>query len=107
MLSEISQIFLNFRNTVGKDAEGTIPLINNVLFFVTYTLSRIAFFPFCFIGHIRASYDYDYANSALYNKLIFWEIIVTFGVIWLLNIFWYTFIVKGIIKILKGDSSVA
>ena len=46
MLCEISNVFLNFRDSIlGKDATGILPTVNNLLFFVTFTLFRVLYFP--------------------------------------------------------------
>lgn len=55
MLCECSQIFLNVRNTIGKQAKGMFPLLNNLSFIGSYTLLRIILFPWLIVMHFKAA----------------------------------------------------
>lgn len=53
MICEGSQIFLNIRNTMGKNSKGLIPLLNNLCFVLFYTVFRIILFPWLMLIHVR------------------------------------------------------
>lgn len=63
MTCELSQIFLNIRNVMGKESTGLIPLVNNLLFFVTYTVFRIILFPWLIASHIQSGKLYNLWNK--------------------------------------------
>ena len=63
MTCELSQIFLNIRNVIGKEATGAFPLINTVFFFVSYTLLRVVLFPLLIALHYEGSKQYDLWNT--------------------------------------------
>lgn len=107
MICEFSQIFLNTRNIIGRDATGIFPLVNNVVFFITYTLLRIYLFVNVISGHIYSERYWDVfgwrgtgTNYTLTTKICFVAIASFFSLIILLNFFWYSIIVKGICKLL-------
>ena len=107
MICECSQVFLNARNVVGREAEGILPLINNITFFISYTFLRIYLFVNIISGHIYAERywdvygwrgtgtNYSQTVQACYTLIAFF-----FAAIILLNFFWYTIIIKGICKLL-------
>ena len=63
MICELSQIFLNLRNVMGKGATGLIPLVNNLCFFTTYTLFRVTLFPWLIVAHFQSAKLYDLWNK--------------------------------------------
>ena len=70
MVCEVSQVFLNVRNAYfGKHATGTMPLINNILFVVSYTIFRMMFFPILIISHFKAADQWDLWNTGKYSSL--------------------------------------
>lgn len=47
VLTEISTIFLNYRSMFSKnELNNLIPMVNQVLFFITYTIFRMFLFPY-------------------------------------------------------------
>lgn len=52
MLCEISTLFLNIRYSMGKDAEGLFPTINSTCLFLSFTFTRVTYFPM----HINAHF---------------------------------------------------
>ena len=63
MICEVSQVFLNIRNTIGKESTGLFPLINNLVFFITYTLFRVVLFPWLIVCHFKSAKLYDLWNK--------------------------------------------
>lgn len=125
MLCEMSQIFLNLRNVLGKNATGLIPMINMALFLITYTLFRIVLFPALIVMHFRFTYYFDLWNTGKKIELtnvpagtsqqaisqaqtsltvqICWVILLGFFLlICALNLFWYKIILKGVYRIVTG-----
>lgn len=122
MVCEFSQIFLNLRNTLGKHITGLIPLVNNLIFFATYTVLRVILFPWLILIHFKASKHYDVWNTGKLGTLntadgsdrvptsrvhqVCWIVVVSFFFgVYLLNLRWYTFIVRALIKVIKGDTT--
>lgn len=125
MLCEMSQIFLNLRNVLGKNAAGIIPMINMALFLLTYTLFRIVLFPSLIVMHFRFTYYFDLWNTGKKIQLqpvpggpnrpaprtltpfsvqFNWVILLGFFLmICALNLFWYKLILKGVYKIVMGQ----
>jgi hypothetical protein len=55
MVCEVSQVFLNIRNTLGKHSKGILPLLNNVMFFISYTIFRVVFFFILIVSHFKSA----------------------------------------------------
>ena len=60
MLAEGSNIFLNHRTILGKKNTSNLALINNVLFFVSYTVFRILYLPTLIREHLEVTSFYDW-----------------------------------------------
>jgi len=102
MMCESSMIFLNYRNMLGKNNwKGTLSMINSVVFFLTYTVFRIVLFPILIYSHIKYRSIYDFYSMSFIYKAYWWFSVLLFTVIICLNIFWYKFIVKGIVALFK------
>lgn len=104
MLCELSTLFLNIRFNMGKKAEGLFPFINSVCLFLSFTFTRILWFPLLINAHF-------YASLMLYNPfaqswvhILAWIIVtLSFTSVFLLNLYWYQFLVKGFSNILFQD----
>ena len=59
-ICELSIIFFNIREMIGKDAKGIFPLINNLLFFATTTLTRVIMFCMILFNHWKAKEFYKF-----------------------------------------------
>ena len=106
MICEFSQVFLNTRNVIGRDATGLFPMINTVLFFISYTFLRIYLFVNVILGHMYAERYWDVygwrGTGTSFSPLTKWcyTLIATFfSLIIMLNFFWYSIILKGFCKI--------
>ena len=63
MLCEWSMIFLNVRTFLGKKATGTLPLLNNICFFGSYTIFRVIMWPILAYHTYNSKTYYDFANE--------------------------------------------
>ena len=104
MLPEFSNIFLNIRTILGKDAKGTIPAVNSICFFISYTICRIIYLPMVAYPFFYATTFYDFGKTSLYHKVAFMIVFIFYIMIYLLNLYWYKFILKGLVKLLRGSN---
>lgn len=89
MLSEISGVFLSIRNTIGKDAEGVFAFVNNIMFFVTFTIFRIIHFPFPIYNYLKSPYEFNWEGFTTFNYIFHYILASAFFGICFLNIYWY------------------
>ena len=77
------------------------PMINQIMFFITYTVFRVFLFPY--VTYL-AFYDYYNVWSivALDRKLASLINCLTWVSVLLLNIYWYALILKGLKKLIQG-----
>ena len=100
MLCEISTLFLNIRYSMGKDAEGLFPLVNSTCLFLSFTFTRVTYFPMHINAHFQSMRYYDpFAQSPL-HVFAWCFVLILFTAVWFLNLYWYQFMVKGFTKVL-------
>ena len=63
MICELSQIFLNIRNILGKKNTSLISSINKILFFVSYTILRVIGFPYLLWIYFQTLNFYNFWNT--------------------------------------------
>ena len=96
-------------------------MINNCFFVLSYTLIRVIGFPWMIVIHIVSLNYYDLFNKGTYKNMpddvrskhvtttrhqYSYFILVSFFIaVYCLNLFWYSFVVKGFVKMFKGDPS--
>lgn len=102
MLSEISGVFLSIRQMIGKETKGTFAFVNNILFFLSYTVFRMLHFPFCLRNHLRSPYQHNWEGMTEFNIVLHYVLAAAFLGICFLNVFWYRFIVRGLMKLFKN-----
>ena len=91
---------------MGKKATGLIPTINVACFFLSYTLFRAMLFPFITISLPIVWYKNFYAIDVPYKHGVFLILgFVMFGVVTVLNLFWYSLMLKVVYKMVVGDDS--
>ena len=103
MLSEASGVFLGIREIIGKKTQGTFALVNNILFFLSYTAFRILHFPFCLRNHLINPYQFNWEGWTQFNIVLHYVLTTAFVGICCLNLFWYRIIVKMLIKLFKNE----
>ena len=109
MFCELSTIFLNYRSMYTKEElNSTVPLINQIMFFITFTVIRIMIFPILSaMLAITAYMTWDQLDGV--KKVTATITVVFFWIMLALNLYWYSLIIKGLRKlliangILKGD----
>ena len=100
LLCEISTLFLNYRSMYSKEElNSTMPMINQILFFITFTVIRVFIFPFfAFMLFINAYMAWDKFDFT--RKIAATITVMQFIAMILLNLYWFTLILKGIKKLL-------
>ena len=68
LTSEISTIFLNIRNLIGKYDNSLFSIINKFFFLISYTVLRIIGFPFLIYIHYYSMSLYDFWNTLSIEK---------------------------------------
>jgi hypothetical protein len=103
---EISNFFITQRDIMGKhNWKGPVANLNMLLFFVTYTLSRVFLFPVIIVlawthmQRFEGLLKMDYLRLALTAANF-----ILFFLIYLLNLFWYKIILKGVMNVASGKS---
>ena len=102
-ICELSIIFFNIREIMGKDGKGIFPMINNLLFFATTTLTRVFMFFMLFVNHFKASKYYNFDKESSFHKAMFWIVFFIFLAIYGLNLFWYKILLNTTYKIIFSD----
>ena len=102
MLSEISTIFLNYRDMYQKEERGQTALyrVNFFIFVLTFTVFRIFLFPYCIYlagKDIQLTWEY----LTMVRKLSIVLMIAFFAIIFVINLFWY----KIILSVFKKNMS--
>ena len=100
---ELSTFFLNYRSMYSKDRlNDTVPLINQIMFFISFTIIRVFLFPiFSMMLFIQAYMTWDQLDgikkvTATITVTFFWAMLA-------LNLYWYSLIVKGLKKLLIAN----
>ena len=98
VLSEMSTIFLNYRSMYTKEQlSDLVPQINQITFFVLYTVFRMILYPYGIYVLVKMQYySWDY-NTQMRRQFLFitiFEYVAMFA----LNIYWYKLILVGLLK---------
>lgn len=100
VMSEISTIFLNYRSMFGKEQmQEVLPQINQVIFFITYTIFRMFLYPYGTYILIKIQY-YGWPYTTQFKKNCLWVTIVEYLAMFALNVYWYKLIVVGLLKMI-------
>ena len=103
LLCEISTFFLNYRTMYTKEElNQPTPMVCQILFFITYTLIRIFFFPIS--GYhilIYLNMTWDKLNTIRKMAAVFNS--VNYVLMLGLNLYWYGLILKGLRKLLESN----
>ena len=100
LLTEVSTLFLNYRSMYPKDRiTETIPQINQLLFFITYTVFRVFFFPPATRMLISHTW-YTWGRISTTRTVLAIITTLFFLAMWVLNMFWYMLVLKGLFRML-------
>lgn len=91
------------KEILGKKAEGPWVMLNNVCFFITFTFLRVLFFPLHINAHFHTPLYYDVLAQSPFEIFAFGFAIFLFFGIWLLQLYWFQFILKALRRILNGE----
>jgi hypothetical protein len=102
LICEISTVFLNYRSMYDqKDLQKPIPLINQLLFLITFTLTRMVMLPIIayltLIMMINLWDDLPVIRQVSGCMMFFISCMMI-----VLNVYWFTLILKGFVKALKA-----
>ena len=100
LMTEISTIFLNFREMYPKDKLGdTVPSVLKILFFILYTIFRMIGFPY---GLYRLGLlgFYIWDKVGWFRQTCWGLTFMLYLAMMGLNIYWYFLILKGVGKLL-------
>ena len=97
----------------------SIPFFNNLMFTFAFTLIRVIGFPWMILIHLKHLDHYDLWNKGTYkdmkddirskhvttkhHQIAYCTLLIFFIMVYLLNLFWFTFIVKGFMRLIGGD----
>jgi hypothetical protein len=99
---ELSTIFINYRSITKKEnLSNFLPMINQVTFFLTYTVFRVFLFPWILYLMLTSIY-YSWAYLPLIRKGTSIVTVVLFCALWILCLIWYRLILIGIYKLFLG-----
>ena len=102
---EITQPFFSLREFKGKNEwTGPWSLLNNICFFVSFTFARFLFFPMILVAHWKCGYLFDLASQSGFKQFAYYFNASFFVGIVILNSMWYRIILRGVIKLLKGET---
>lgn len=88
---------------MGKKAEGPLVMANNICFFITFTFLRVLFFPFHINAHFHTPLYYNVFAQSPFEIFAWIMALVLFLGIWLLQLYWFQFILKALKKIINGE----
>ena len=98
MLCELSSIHLTIRELLGRKAKGTFATANAIMLFVTFTIFRICYFPIQINAHLQTAKFHDPLKKSAIYIFAWYSSPVIFSLVFLLNCYWYQFLLKGVVK---------
>lgn len=102
LLCEISSIFLSFRGMqLDKKSTHWCSVLNQFLFFLTYTLFRIIFFPYLGFRMVPGTMAIWHMTSVWRRAMITISYILTL-LLYILNVYWYILIVRNVCKMIES-----
>ena len=100
---ELSTFFLNYRTMYSKEElNKPIPLVNQIVFFITFTLIRVMIFPIL-------AYMLVITIGTTWHVLPTWRkgtaviLLMQFVLMFSLNMYWYSLVLKGLKKLLEAN----
>merc|ERR1712086_923272 len=102
LMSELSSIFLNYKDMFTKDTRNSqLALVNKLLFFFSYTILRVIFFPYNQVIGFK-TLVFVWSRLSLTAKLCgIYTNIQGFAIL-CLNMYWYWFILKVLYRTFAG-----
>jgi hypothetical protein len=103
LICEFSTVFLNYRGMVAPEyLNDPLPMVNQIVFFLTFTLTRIFFLPFLFVLELKMLWNlWDYLNHL--RKFTGLTCAIMSLLMNMINFYWYSLILKGVFKLLNNN----
>lgn len=100
LLCEVSTIFLNFRSAFSKETQNScLATINQVIFFVTYTVFRMALQPYLLYKAVEDVIMFWQFRNGARNFFAIMTVLASIAM-FLLMTYWYYLILRGVYKML-------
>ena len=100
MLTEVSSLFLNYKDMFTKASkDSTLAQINQLVFFLTYTVFRMALLPYLIVVIYKEVVAVWELRSGLENIAAVYTLLQGIAV-YALNLFWYMLILKGLQRLI-------
>jgi hypothetical protein len=100
LLVEVSTVFLNYRSMYNKNEIGqAIPQLLQLLFFIFYTVFRMMLMPYG-IFLLYKNYSLVFGHLTPLRTLCAYIAIAQFILLYIMNVYWYILILRGIGKML-------
>jgi hypothetical protein len=102
LICEFSSFFLNYRSTYTKEELGLpIPLLNQFIFFFSFTACRMVLFPFGMWMQARNCYmTWNWMDDT--RKIVSIVALTLYMSMYCLFLVWYKLILKGFIRGVQG-----
>ena len=104
LFSEISCVFMNYRAmwTTKETNEQIIPMVNQILFLITYFLLRVVLYPYCFGNLVFiSSHIFHLEEVALWRKVCLTLSMSGYVPIIFMNFYWFSLILRGLKRLLQ------
>lgn len=98
LFSEISSIFLNYNDQLKHYSDHPLMIVNQLIFFLTFTVTRIIMFPWIFYILSKTALIFHSSVSSLRKWSMIVCLIQAAGII-ILNFYWYRIICKKVYRI--------
>uniref|UniRef100_A0A7S3CLY2 TLC domain-containing protein n=1 Tax=Strombidium rassoulzadegani TaxID=1082188 RepID=A0A7S3CLY2_9SPIT len=104
---EVSTIFLNYRSMYKKEELNLpVPLVNQIIFFITFTIFRVINFPLVVLYQAYSVYMLFGKVDSLQKICLLLQFAQFIWMTWL-NFHWYSLILKGLKKLLQANGLLA
>ena len=103
LFSEISCVFMNYRAmwSTKETNEQLIPMVNQVLFLITYFFLRVILYPYCFMRLVFVStHVFHLEQVALWRKIGLTISMTGYVIVIFMNFYWFSLIMKGLKRLL-------
>jgi hypothetical protein len=97
LLCELSNVFLCARGFFGtKDWTGPLANLNNILFFLSYTVTRVLLFPIFIYSMYLHCNLFGWSNLGLPRQIMISVMFILFIAVYFLQLFWYKMILNTV-----------
>lgn len=102
LVCEYSSVFLNFKDMFTRETRNsTIGQINQLMFFLSFTLFRVVLFPFL-VYRCFAVTMLGFNHVGGFRKFCMIFCVIQSSCVLLLNLYWYKLILKGLKRLMEA-----